>query len=226
MQSCFVKCIMSTIIHSNADILNMETRYRAAFINTLSGFKSANLIATIDEQGQTNCAVFNSVVHIGAHPPLLGFICRPDSVDRHTLENILQTSYYTINHVNKSIYQQAHKTSARYDKETSEFEAVGLTEQWIEDFSAPFVKQSRIQLGMELREHHILTINNTELIIGEIVYINVKDDVVNEDGYVAIEHANSLAISSLDTYHETALLSHLSYAKPDQAVKEITLRKK
>ena len=208
------------------EINALDDRYRALFITSLSGYKSANLIATRDNNKRTNLAIFSSVFHIGSQPPLLGMIVRPHSVARHTLENILQTSYYTINHVNKSIYQQAHKSSARYDKETSEFEAVGLTEQWIEDFSAPFVKQSRIQLGMELREHHTLTINNTELIIGEIVYINIKDDVVNEDGYVAIERANSLAISSLDTYHETELLSHLSYAKPDQVIKEITLRNK
>ena len=204
----------------------LDDRYKALFITSLSGYKSANLIATSDNDKRTNLAIFSSVFHLGSQPPLLGMIVRPHSVPRHTLENILQTGHYTINHVNKSIYQQAHQSSARYDKDTSEFDAVGLTEQWIEDFSAPFVKQSRIQLGMELREHHALTINNTELIIGEIVYINVKDDVVNEDGYVAIEHANSLAISSLDTYHETALLSHLSYAKPDQVVKKITLRKK
>ncbi len=207
-------------------INSLDDRYRTLFIASLSGYKSANLIATCDKDNRTNLTIFSSVFHLGSQPPLLGMIVRPHSVPRHTLENILQTGHYTINHVNKSIYQQAHQSSARYDKETSEFEAVGLTEQWIEDFSAPFVKQSRIQLGMELREHHTLTINNTELIIGEIVYINIKDDVVNEDGYVAIEQANSLAISSLDTYHETELISHLSYAKPGQVTKEITLRKK
>ncbi|HBF47730.1 MAG TPA: flavin oxidoreductase, partial [Shewanella frigidimarina] len=47
------------------------------------------------------------------------------SVPRHTFENIMQTGLYTINHVNQSIYEQAHQTSARYDKDESEFEATG-----------------------------------------------------------------------------------------------------
>ncbi|MFN6039875.1 MAG: flavin oxidoreductase, partial [Bacteroidota bacterium] len=70
------------------DILSFEQRYRATFINSIGGFKSVALIGTKNSSGQTNLAIFNSLVHIGANPPLLGFIVRPDSVERHTLENI------------------------------------------------------------------------------------------------------------------------------------------
>lgn len=196
------------------DIEMLEKRYRALFINALSGFKNASLIGTCDHRKNTNLAIFTSVFHIGSHPLLLGMIVRPHSVARHTLENILQTKFYTINHVNESIYQQAHQTSARYDKETSEFQATGLTEQWDHQFSAPFVEQSRIQLGMELRVHQHLAINNTEMIIGEITYINIKDDIVHDNGYIDIERAKSVAVSSLDTYHSTNYLSRFSYTKP------------
>lgn len=204
----------------------LENRYRALFINALSGFKSANLIGSCDQNKNTNLAIFTSVFHVGAHPPLLGMIVRPHSVARHTLENILQTKHYSINHVNEAIYQQAHQSSARYDKETSEFEAVDLNEQWQHDFPAPFVEQSRIQLGMKLRQHQQLVINNTDMIIGEIITINIKDDIVSEDGYVDIEQANSVAVSSLDGYHRTQLLSRLSYAKPAKPPEEIFNREK
>lgn len=204
----------------------LDNRYRALFMNALSGFKSANLIATCDDRKNTNLAIFTSVFHIGSMPPLLGMISRPHSVSRHTLENILQTGHYSINHVNESIIQQSHQTSARYDKDVSEFQAAGLSEQWEDGFPVPFVQESRIQLGMKLREHHQLAINNTELIIGEIIYVDIKDDVVHEDGYVDIERAGSIAVSSLDSYHRTRLLSHLGYAKPDRLPEQITDRKK
>jgi hypothetical protein len=71
------------------DILQMENFYRAAFVNSLSGFKSASLIGTIDKNKQTNLAVFSSVFHLGSNPALMGFINRPDSVDRHTLEKTI-----------------------------------------------------------------------------------------------------------------------------------------
>ena len=198
------------------DIESLNDRYRAHFINALSGFKSANLIATCDDLKNTNLAIFTSVFHLGANPPLLGMIIRPHSVARHTLENILQTGHYTVNHVNTAIYKQAHQTSARYDKEISEFRATGLTEQWHAPFAAPFVAESRIQLGMSLREHKQLDINNTVLVIGEIVLINIKDDVVQEDGHVDIEHCESIAVSGLESYHGTALLTRLPYAKAEK----------
>ena len=204
------------------EIETLNERYRATFINALSGFKSANLIGTCDDKKNTNLAIFTSVFHLGSHPALLGTIIRPHSVARHTLENIIQTKYYTLNHVNESIYKQAHQTSARYDKEISEFNAAGLTEQWQHQFTAPFVKESRIQLGMELREKQRLDINNTVLIIGEIVVINIKDDVVDKKGYIDIERAKSVVVSGLDTYHGTNLLSRLSYAKPDKSLKKQT----
>ena len=108
-------------------IAGLENRYRAHLINSLSGFKSANLIGTQDSNGQTNLAIVSSVFHLGAHPPLVGMIIRPHSVPRHTLENLLATKQYTINHVNKDIYNKAHQTSARYEKDKPEFDATGLS---------------------------------------------------------------------------------------------------
>ena len=204
----------------------LDNRYRALFINALSGFKGANLIATCDHRKNTNLAIFTSVFHIGSMPPLLGMISRPHSVTRDTLENIVQTGHYTINHVNASIIEQSHQSSARYEKETSEFQATGLREQWFDDFPVPFVQESRIQLGMKLREQHQLEINNTVMIIGEIIYINIKDDVVQQDGYVDIERAGSIATSSLDSYHRTDVLTRLSYAKPGKPPEQLTHRKK
>ena len=96
---------------SGQDIVMMEQRSRAAFINSLSGFKSVSLVGTINNLGQTNLAIFNSVIHIGANPALIGMIIRPNSVNRHTLENLLETECYTINHINKDIYKKAHPKS-------------------------------------------------------------------------------------------------------------------
>lgn len=50
-------------------------------------------MGTVNKIGHTNLAIFNSVIHIGANPPLMGFISRPNSGERHTLENIQETKY-------------------------------------------------------------------------------------------------------------------------------------
>ena len=87
------------------DLESMEQRFRTNFINSISGFKSVALIGTTDSKSQTNLAIFSSIIHIGANPPLLGFVVRPDSVERHTLENILETKEYTINFINEAIFK-------------------------------------------------------------------------------------------------------------------------
>ena len=76
------------------DVLKFEKLYRAAFINSITGFKSASLIGTISSKGNTNLAIFNSVIHVGANPPALGFLMRPVSVERHTYNNIKETGYF------------------------------------------------------------------------------------------------------------------------------------
>lgn len=206
---------MSTIHFSVDDILAMESRQRAAFMNSLSGFKSASLIGTIDTQNNTNLAIFSSVIHLGSNPALVGFINRPDSVDRHTFENILATNCFTINHINKSIYKQAHQTSARYPKDVSEFDATGLTTEYIKDFKAPFVKESHIKYGLEFIEKHELKINGTILIIGKVIDVILPESCLLSDGAIDIELAETIAISGLDCYHTTNKVARLSYAKPN-----------
>ena len=200
------------IIHK--ELMEMEQRERANLINSVGGFKSVCLIGSIDNNGQTNLAIFNSIVHIGANPPLISFIMRPDSVERHTLSNIVNTGYYTINHLNESIYKQAHQTSARYPKEVSEFDATGLTTEFKNNFMAPYVAESHIQLGIDFRERINLSINNTIMIIGEIKEMYFPTDCLQADGYLDIEKAGTIACTGLDSYHSTHRLERLPYAKP------------
>ena len=202
-------------------LIDLEKHERAHLINSLGGFKSLALVGTSDSKGNTNLAVFSSVFHVGANPPLIGMIFRPSPPERNTYSNIIETGFYTINHVNETIYKQAHQTSARYDKEISEFEITGLTPEYKDAFFAPYVAESKIQLGIEFKERIDLTINNTTLIIGEIKHIYIPDNCLSKDGFVDIEKANTITCSGLDSYHKTVQLDRLSYAKPNKEVSSI-----
>jgi hypothetical protein len=52
-------------IIQTADIEKMDRQYRTNLLNALSGYKGAHLVGTVDQEGHTNLALFNSVVHIG-----------------------------------------------------------------------------------------------------------------------------------------------------------------
>ncbi|CCQ10983.1 hypothetical protein PALB_18570 [Pseudoalteromonas luteoviolacea B = ATCC 29581] len=199
---------------TNKQILEFSERYRAAMINSVTGFKSANLIGTQDSNQQHNLSIVSSVVHLGSHPPLLGIVFRPRAVPRHTLENILDTGFFTVNHVHKAYTHHAHQTSARYDKSISEFSACGLTPEFKADFFAPFVKESRVQLGLHYRQHQEIELNQTVFLVGEIEHLFVPEECVGEDGFIDLERAGTVCISGLDSYHTTNHLHRLPYAKP------------
>ena len=212
---------MKTI--TSTEIKKYESRYRARLINSLSGAKSANLIGTKSLSNQENLCVVSSCFHLGADPALMGVIFRPAVVERHTFENIMETKYFSINHINSSIVKQAHQTSARYPREVSEFNATELNPEYIDEFNAPFVRESLLQIGLELRESQHLSINKTELVIGEIKFVRVPEDFIQPDGFIDLFAANSQAVTGLDCYHSLNQGERLSYAKPDQPAHVLNL---
>lgn len=193
-----------------------NSRYRATLINSLAGLKQAILIGTKSKDGYSNLAIFNSLIHIGASPALWGFICRPATVKRDTLSNILETNRYTINFVVAGDYQKAHQTSAKYDKEVSEFDVCGFTEYYHPNFDAPFVAEAPVKLAMHLEQKIDIAINNTILIIGSIQHIEIDENIIAPDGFVALHQLNTLACSGLDAYYETRLIDRLTYASVDK----------
>jgi flavin reductase (DIM6/NTAB) family NADH-FMN oxidoreductase RutF len=199
---------------TNKDFAALGKIERANLINSVSGYKSANLIGTISAAGQTNLAIFSSVVHLGANPPLLGFIMRPTAeVPRHTYENIKETGVYTISHVHESFVEKAHYTAAKFDREVSEFAACALTEEYLADFAAPFVKESRIKIGLKFAEEIPIKLNDTILIVGEIEHLIFPEKSLLENGNLDLNAAEDVCISSLDTYHSVKQIATFPFAR-------------
>ncbi len=210
---------MHTKTLTPADMAGMDRFYRANLVNSLSGFKSVNLVGTISGEGKTNLAIFSQVFHLGANPPLVGMVVRPDSVERHTLHNLLATGFFTLNHVRENFYRQAHQTSARY--EISEFEACGFTPQFTGALPAPYVAESYVKMGLQFEQRTDIPLNGTILIIGRIVEVMLPNECLGPDGYVDIEKAGTVTGSALDGYHTTQRLARLAYAKPDLPVRDV-----
>ena len=204
---------------SSDDIRKMEKIFRLNLINSSTGYKSANLIATKSKSGNANVAVFSSVTHMGSDPAMIGFVTRPLSVARNTYKNIKETSYFTVNHIHEKMIEQAHQTAAKYDEEISEFHKTGLTEQYLNDFHAPYVEQSEVKLGCKyLNEYHIKE-NDTLLVVASIEHIYFDEGIQMPDGWLRLDDAGTVAINGLDGYSLPNLLDRFHYARPNQEVK-------
>ncbi len=198
-------------------LAELDRIYRLNIINSVSGIKPANLIATRSPEGISNVAIFSSVVHLGSDPALLGFIVRPAGHwPRNTYDNIIATGEYTINHITPAIAERAHFTSAKFPKEVSEFEKCGLTEEIVEGFTAPFVGESVIKLGMRFEEEMPISRNKTSLIIGSARLIIVPDEVDDGEGRLDLQHTDAVGISGLNTYFRLDRFAQFPYARPEE----------
>lgn len=202
------------MILTQNDLLKLETRYRTAFINSLAGFRQAVLVGTKSVDGITNLAIFNSLIHLGANPALFGLINRPDSVQRDTLQNILETKEYTLNYIQSFQYEKAHQTSARYEKGVSEFEKVGFKELYYPTCYAPFVENAVVKIAMKLEDTIPIPLNGTILIIGSIAQVEIAESMVGADGFVDLSESDVLISQGLDAYFVSKKIGRLPYAKP------------
>ena len=190
-----------------------ESAYRLKFVNSLSGYKSVHLIGTKNDNGNPNLAVFNSIIHISSNPARIAFVMRSLSVPRHTYNNIIETGFYTINHVHKSFFKQAHYTSAKFESDQSEFDVCNLTEEYVDQFSAPFVAESTMKIGMKLVEDIEIKEGQCRLIVGEVQFVESKEEYLEEDGQLDLEKANDVCITGLNQYSSVKKLENIPYAR-------------
>jgi flavin reductase (DIM6/NTAB) family NADH-FMN oxidoreductase RutF len=198
------------------DIDNLEHLFKINLINSCSGYKSANLIGTASESGVENVSVFSSVTHIGSSPAIFGFFLRPTTVIRNTYENLKSSGFYTINHIHKNIIEDAHHTSAKYDASISEFNMTHLKSEYKNNFPAPFVEGAPIQIAMQFVEEYNIKANNTILVIGKVVGLNIEDHLIEQDGFVNLVKGEVAAINGLDGYAIPEEKVRFGYQRPKE----------
>ena len=201
---------------SKENIDALATRYKNNLINSISGYKSANLIGTKSSAGNTNLAVFNSVVHLGSNPALLGFILRPTTVPRHSYQNMKETGVFTINHISKDQIEDAHHSSAKYAEDISEFDQTNLEAEYKANCLAPFVKGAPVQIACRYVNDYLIKENDTLLVVGAIEHLFVQEEMLLEDGYVQLDKGEVVAVNGIDGYALPQLLARFPYARPKE----------
>jgi flavin reductase (DIM6/NTAB) family NADH-FMN oxidoreductase RutF len=202
--------------HISRDAISkMEKIERLNLINSCTGYKSANLIATKSIDGKSNVAIFSSVTHLGSDPALIGFIMRPTTVPRDTYKNIRETSYFTVNHITVNMIKDAHHTSANYEIGISEFDKTNLEEEYKNDIKIPFVKGSPVQLYCKYVNEYYIKENDTIHIIASIENLFFEEELEHKDGWLQIDKGNVIALNGLDGYCLPKLVDRFQYARKE-----------
>ena len=194
---------------------------RLNLLNCITGYKSANLIATVSKEGISNVAIFSSVTHLGSEPPLIGFILRPTTVPRDTYKNIKETGYFTVNHITSDMIADAHHTSSSYEESMSEFDKTNLEPEFIQNHQTPFVKGSPVKLYCKYLNEYKIEENGCLHIIASVEKLFVDDNLLHEDNWIQLDRGNVVAINGLDGYAVPKIKDRFHYARPDQPTKSM-----
>jgi flavin reductase (DIM6/NTAB) family NADH-FMN oxidoreductase RutF len=195
------------------DIEKMDRIQRLNLVNSCTGYKSANLIATISNEGKTNVAVFSSVTHLGSDPALISFTLRPTTVPRHTYQNIKEYGYFSVNHIIADHIADAHHTSAAYPEEISEFDQTNLQAVYHNDCPVPFVKGSPVKLLCKYVNEYLIQENGCILVVASIEAIFYEEELLTPDKWLQLDKGKVVAINGLDGYALPELLERLPYAR-------------
>jgi len=141
-------------------------------------------ISTVSRDGIYNLAPFSYFAGISSEPPLLlvSIGSKSPGIKKDTWKNIEETGEFVINMVTEDILEKMNQTSLPYESEVDEFREAGLTPIPSSVVKPPRVKESPVNI--ECRRFQIIEIGLMGLIFGEILKVHVRDDILNEKGYV------------------------------------------
>jgi flavin reductase (DIM6/NTAB) family NADH-FMN oxidoreductase RutF len=140
-------------------------------------------VSSVDAAGVANLAPFSYFMAITHDPPTIAFSASPrgETVGgrgkKDTLRNVEATREFVVNMVDDALAEQMNVTSGDYAPEVDEFVQANLAAAPSLKVKAPRVAAAPI--NMECRLVQIIPIGNlpSNLVIGEIVQLHVRDDV-------------------------------------------------
>ncbi len=148
-------------------------------------------VTTLDENGVVNAAPFSFFNVMGSDPPIVAFgpSWRPDGANKDTPHNIRLTGEFVINLVDENLAAQMNICATDFPAGESEIEAAKLELAPSIRVKVPRIAASPAQL--ECREHSSIEIGKTRIVLGEVLHLRIRDDLVNsEKFYVAGEKMN------------------------------------
>ena len=197
-----------TIDPAGADVLDV---YR-----TLIGLVTPRPIAwvtSMDRLGRVNLAPFSFFNVFGSNPPVVIFspTLKRDGSKKDTLLNIEDTGEFVVNCAVESVIEALNLTSVELARGESEADLAGLVLHPSERVKPPRVAASPAHL--ECRLIQVLPIGNgpasANLVIGEVVFLHVSDDVIGSDGRIDPRKLKTVGRLNGDFYAKTSDLFEL-----------------
>jgi flavin reductase (DIM6/NTAB) family NADH-FMN oxidoreductase RutF len=156
-------------------------------------------ISTVSLDGVHNLAPYSQFQNLTFDPPYVMFAANQNSTGKRkdTATNTEQTGEFVYNMATYDLREAVNRSAAPVAPDVDEFELAGLTKA-----ASILVKPCRVAespVQFECRYHQTLRLpgnglmGTTDVIIGRVVLIHIKDDVIGPDGRLDILRIRPLA---------------------------------
>ncbi|MGB8434998.1 MAG: flavin reductase family protein [Burkholderiales bacterium] len=161
------------------DFQTLEVAKRYKLLAGLVVPRPIALVSTRDASGVVNVAPYSFFNALGDDPPIciISVENRDEGPLKDTARNILDTREFVVNLVDESIAEPMHACSAAYPPDTSELDQAGFTAAPSHRVGPPRVAESPVSLECRLHTH--IPISLRHLLIGEIVWMHVRDGILD-----------------------------------------------
>lgn len=180
------------------ELAGLPDRYRAALLNGTSGLRTA-FLGISGHDGQWNAGVFSNVTHVGANPPQMSVLFRPDNGRRHTLEAYKEQGKLTLCALPSEETERLHYCAADFPSGTFEWEALGGSTVHLKGWAHPVPTSALYAVELDWVEAFELN-NRCLYTVGAITRVGLSDAVrMNDQGHLIYEKSPAVA-SGLNTY--------------------------
>lgn len=138
------------------------------------------LVTSVDAEGQVNAAPFSYFNVFGSEPPVLVISIgdRPDNgAPKDTAANIEATREFVVHLVDENIAERMNQTSKAYPQGVNEMVEAGFSALPSQAVRPPRIAESPVHLECALEQ--ILRIGANRLIIGRVLLLHVRSDIVD-----------------------------------------------
>lgn len=186
MKNKIIIIIVKTISFIKFDLSEIETNKRYKLLIGIVVPRPIAFITTINPQNITNAAPFSYFNLMGNDPPIVSLGIGKDKSRKNKLKdtayNIQQTGEFVINIVNEDLIKDMNITSADFPSGLDETKETGLTQVPSSKVKPPRIAESPANL--ECRHISSIEIRNTRITLGEVIYLHVKNEFVDEKGFI------------------------------------------
>jgi flavin reductase (DIM6/NTAB) family NADH-FMN oxidoreductase RutF len=165
------------------------------------------LVTSLDLHGKLNAAPFSAYNYVGVDPAIIaigvGNRPGPGVVGKDTAQNIRNTREFVVNVVNEEIAEKMNVCAIDFPPGINELNEAGFTTEPSTRISVPRITEAPASL--ECREYTTIEIGNSRVILGLVLAINVRDDLVDPKGpYIRSDELHTIGrMNGLGNYVRT-----------------------